>query len=639
MLELMRKQHSKLKWLLLVIIVAFVVQYIPSFTDLGTTTPTSDVATVGSESVTAREFQTAYSQNIQRMGSQISPEMLRAFGIDKQVLDNLISQKVIAVEARRFGLQVSDSEVQDKVLTIPVFVENGAFIGRTKYQMVLEQNNLTIPEFESSIRNEVLGEKLKSLLTAGISVTDKEAETEYRKRNETAKIDYFVIDPAKLESKIAVSDQEQKDYFEKNKARYQMPEARKAKYVFVDSVKYHVQATATDKELEDYYSVHRDDYTLKESVTAQHILFKTEGKNPQEVEAIRAKAVTVLERAKKGSEDFGALAKVFSEDSSASRGGDLGEFNRGQMVPEFEKAAFSLGVGAVSDLVQSQFGFHIIKVTKKQEQRVRPLSEMKEAIRSIVRGTKGAEKATEVAEKITAELKNNKNMEAAAQKFEAEVRETPLISAGQSIPQLSNSAEVVKEIFTLAKNEIGASIQNDEGIVIPSVIDIQPIHDASYDEAKPRVLADAKLEKANQLATEKSNEIVEAVKAGKDLATLARTAGVEIKTSAPVARGGSIPEFGAIADRDKEIFSLPFGKPGTPSTIASKTLVFAVKERKDLDPLEVKNGLDSARASLMASKRDLYFANWIVETQKKMKDDKTIQINETVLTQIVDMVR
>ncbi len=460
---------------------------------------------VGSEAVSAREFQAAYRNNIQRMGSQVSPEMLRAFGFDKQVLDYLISQKVVAVEAKRLGMQVSDREVQDKVLAYPAFVDSGGFIGRARYQALLEQNNMTVPEFEESIRSQLLSEKLMSFLTAGITISDKEAEDEYRKKNEKAKIDYFVIDPVKLESKVTVTDQDQKDYYEKNKSRYQMPEARKAKYVFVDSVKYHKQATATDKELEDYFNQHQEDYRLKETVGAQHILFKTEGKTPEEVAAIRTKALSVLERAKKG-EDFGALAKTFSEDSSAAQGGNLGEFPHGQMVPEFEKAAFSLGVGAISDLVQTQYGFHIIKVNKKQEARLRPFSEMKEAIRSIVLGTKGSAKAADVSQKIAAELKTNKNLDAVAQKYEAEVRETPALSAGQNIPQLSNSAEMIKQIFSLAKNEIGTAVQSDEGYSIPTVVDILPAHDASFDEAKPRVLADVKLEKANQLATEKSKE-------------------------------------------------------------------------------------------------------------------------------------
>jgi len=638
MLDLMRRQHSKLKWLLLVIVVIFVWTYIPSFTGMGSGVASSDVASVGSEAVSAKEFQVAYRNNIQRMGSQVSPEMLRAFGFDKQVLDYLISQKVIAVEAKRLGLQVSDREVQDKVLAYPVFVDSGGFIGRARYQALLEQNNMTIPEFEDSIRSQLLSEKLMGFLTAGITITNQEAETEYRKKNEKARVDYFVIDPVKLESKVTVTDQDQKDYYEKNKARYQMPEARKVKYIFVDSVKYHKLATATDKELQDYFDQHQEDYRLKETVGAQHILFKTEGKKPEEVEAIRTKALSVLERAKKG-EDFAALAKMYSEDSSAAQGGNLGEFPRGQMVPEFEKAAFSLGVGAISDLVQTQYGFHIIKVNKKQEARLRPFSEMKEAIRSIVLGTKGAAQASDVAQKIAAELKTNKNLDAVAQKYDAEVRETPAISAGEKIPQLSNSAEMIKQIFSLAKNEIGTAIQNDEGYAIPTVVDIQAAHDASFDEAKPRVLADVKLEKANQLATEKTKEMDEGVKAGKDLATLARTAGMETKTSEPIARGGSIPEFGAIADRDKEIFSLPLGKPGTPSTIASKTLVFAVKERKPLDPEEVKKGLDTVRASLLESKREMYFSTWVQDAQKKLQDGKSIKVNQAALTEIVDAAR
>jgi len=639
MLDLMRRQHSKLKWLLLLIVVIFVWTYIPSFTGMGTGVTASDVASVGSEAVSAKEFEIAYRNNIQRMGSQVSPEMLRAFGFDKQVLDYLISQKVVAVEAKRLGLQVSNTEVQDKVLAYPGFVDSGGFIGHQRYQALLEQNNMTVPEFENSIRSQLLTEKLMSFLTAGVTITDKEAEAEYRKKNEKAKIDYFVIDPVKLESKVSVTDQEQKDYYEKNKAKYQMPEARKAKYVLVDSVKYHKLATATDKELEEYFNVHQEDYRLKETVAAQHILFKTEGKTPEQVEAIRAKALTVLERAKKGSEDFGALAKVFSEDTSAAQGGNLGEFPRGQMVPEFEKAAFSMGVGAISDLVQSQFGFHIIKVNKHQEAKLRTFAEMKEAIRSIVLGTKGAAKAAEISQKIESELKTNKNLDAVAQKYDAEVRETPALTAGQSIPELSNSAEVIRQIFSMAKNEIGTVVQNDQGYAIPSVVDIQPAHGASFDEAKPRVLADVKLEKANQLASAKATEVGEGVKAGKDLATLAKTAGFDIKTSDPIARSGSLPEFGAIADRDKEIFSLPLGKPGTPSTVASKTLVFAVKERKDLDPEEVKKGLDTVRTSLLESKREMYFTNWIQDAQKKMQDGKSIKINQTALTQIVDTAR
>ena len=643
MLDLMRRQHAKLRWVLVLVlavtILSFVVAYIPTFSDITSGAPSSEVAKVGSETVTAKEFQSAYRNTINRMGSQVPAELLKAYGFDTQVLNGLISQHVMSVEARRLGLRVSDAEIQDKILAIPVLIENGQFIGHARYQALLAQNGVTVEDFENQVRSQILTEKMQSLIGASVSVTDKEAEEEYRKRNEKAKIDYFVIDPTKLESKMTASDPELHEYFDKNKAQYKEPEQRQAKYVFADNVKFQKEATVTDQELQDYFNQHQEQYRLKELVGAQHILFKTEGKTPEQVEAIRKKALEVLAMAKKGG-DFGALAKKYSEDSSASRGGDLGEFERnGQMVPEFEKAAFSLEPGAISDLVQTQYGFHIIKVNKKQEPKLRDFNEMKGAIRIIVMGIKGRAKAEDVSRQVAADLRTNKNMEAVAQKYGAEVRESPKLTAASKLPGLSNSAEVIKQLFSMAKGEFSTPIQNDEGWVVASVSDIVAPHDSTFDEAKMRVADDLKREKAQKLAKEKSTEVEAGIKAGKDLATLAKAAGLDVKTSDAIARGGSIPEFGAIADRDKEIFSLPLGKVGTPSTVASKTLVFAVKERKPLDPEEVKKGLDTVRASLIDSKRNLRLQDWIEVAQKRMQNDKAIKINQTALNQITETTR
>src|SRR5207302_114354 len=223
-----------------------------------------------------------------------------------------------------------------------------------------------------------------------------------------------------------------------NKAKYTVNEKRKAKYVFLEALKLRQQVTVSDDELRQYYEQHRSEYTLPERVKAQHILFKTEGKSPEEIEKIKEKAQQVLERAKKG-EDFSSLAKQFSEDTTAAAGGDLGDFGRGQMVPEFDKVAFSLGVGAISDLVPSQFGIHIIKVTGKQEARERPFEELKEAIRPIVSTRKAEQKANDLAQKIAVDLVNNKNLEAVAAKYDAQVKETPLMEQSQPIPELGNA--------------------------------------------------------------------------------------------------------------------------------------------------------------------------------------------------------
>src|SRR5438128_5370577 len=559
MLDFMRRQRSALKWVWVILIFIFsvtlVTLYVP-FGDLPNVRITNDVASIGHDSIRSYELQRAYRNYIDRMRGHLNPEMLRAFRFERQIMDALVTRHVMTEEAKRLGLNVSAAEIEQKILENPVFRENGTFIGRDRYQALLSQNNLTVDEFESNVANEILTDKLRSFITAAIQVNEKDAEEEYKRRNEKAKVDYFVIDASKLEGKVTPADAETREYYEKNKAKYTVNEKRKAKYIFLESLKLRAEVKVTDDELRQYYDQHKPEYMLPERVKAQHILFKTQEKTPEEIEKIKDKARQVLERAKKG-EDFSALAKQFSEDTTASAGGDLGDFGRGQMVPEFERAAFSLGVGGITAHVQMQFGLHIIKVTGKQEARERPFEELKEAIRPVVSTRKAEQKANDLAQQVAVDLVNNKNLEAVAAKYDAQVKETPLMEQSQPIAELGNAAEFQRRMFMMNKGEIGTAIQVDRGYVVPQLIDIAPSHPASFEEAQTRVLADVKTEKAKQVAADKAKQIEELLKGGKDLAAAAKAVGADIKTSEELTRGASLPEFGSIAELDKEMFSLP----------------------------------------------------------------------------------
>ena len=640
MLDFMRRQRSALKWVWVILIFIFsitlVTLYIP-FGDLPNVSITNDVASIGHDSISAREFQAAYRNYVDRMRGQLNPEMLKAFRFDRQIMDALVTRHVMTEEAKRLGLNASPAEIEQKILENPVFRENGIFIGRNRYQAILAQNNLTIDQFEGDVANEILADKLRSFVAGAVLVNDKEAAEEYKRRNEKAKIDYFIIDATKLEPKVTVTDQEQRDYYDKNKTKYTINEKRKAKYIFVSSLKLRSQVTVSDDELRQYYEQHKNEYILPERVKAQHILFKTSGKSPEEVEKIKDKARQVLDRAKKG-EDFGSLAKQFSEDSTAASGGDLGEFGHGQMVPEFDKVAFSLGVGAVSDLVQSQFGIHIIKVNGKQEARERPFEEVKEAIRPIIETRKAEQKANDLAQQVAVELVNNKNLDAVAAKFGAEVKETPLMEQNEPIAELGNATDFTRRMFTMGKGEIGTSIQVERGYVVPQLTDIVASHPASFEEARARVLADVKSDKAKQLAADKAKQIEETLKSGKDLAAAAKAAGGEIKTSDMLGHGASITDFGSIAEVDTDMFSLPLGKPGKPVTIAGKTLAFAVKERKEVNPEEMKKSLEQMRTELLPTRREQYFTAYIQEVRKRMEAAKQIKINESVVNQIASSI-
>ena len=233
---------------------------------------------------------------------------------------------------------------------------------------------------------------------------------------------------------------------------------------------------------------------------------------------------------------------------------------------------------------------------------------------------------------------NNKDLDAVAAKYNATVKETPLMEPGQQIPELGNAAELDRKMFSMGKGEIGTAIQVDRGYVVPQLVDIVAAHPASFEEARAKVMADVKTEKAKQLATEKGKQVEELVKSGKDLATIAKTVGGEVKTSEMLIKGSSIPEFGSIAELDKEMFTLPLGKPGTPITFAGKTLAFVVKERQQVNPDEMKKALEMVRTELLPERREQYFNAYIQEVRKKMETNKQIKINESVLTQIAQQI-
>jgi len=643
MLSFFRQQKSRLKWVLILVIFALsgslVIAFIPGFGDVGTVSLTSDVADVGGEVVTAREFQTAYRNYVNQMRSQnqMTAEMLRAFRFETQILDALVDQYVMVAEAKRLGLNVSAAEIQRTILENPVFLEAGAFIGLTSYESLLAQNNLTVSEFEDSVRNQIMMQKLYSFLTAATTISDEDVETEYRNQNERVQLDYFIMDGTSFEDGIDTTEAEQREYHEKNLARYSVPEKRSSRYVFVDTVKIRTEMEVSDAELQQYFEDHEVEYQLPARVKAQHILFRTQEKTPEEIATIRETATGILTRVKDG-EDFDALAREYSDDGSAAVGGDLGYFGPGQMVPEFENVAFSLGIGAISDLVETEFGMHIIRVNEKEEARVRPFEEVRVGIDSIVKFRKAAEQASDVAQSVAVALVGNPDLESVAQTFDAEVREAPLVGRGEGIEQLEETVEFENQLFSLDLNAIGTSVPVKDGFAIPTVTEIVEAHAASFEEVTEQVQDDLLSEKARELADAKSIEAGELLESGSSLADVATAIGLEIQTSEMLTREGFIPDFGSTTELDDQLFSLELNTPGAPVTIAGKTIAFIVTDTEGVDPETMQDAFDDLRSQLLDQKRGRLFDSYNKDVRERMERDGEIQINEQIVQQIAQTV-
>ena len=357
MLDRMRRHKSWLKWSLAIVVVSFVLLYIPSFLSSPQGAANNAVvASVDGREITAAQFRRVYQQQMQQYrqayGANVDDRLLKQLGIDQRIVQQMIQEEASLAEARRLGIKASDAEVRERILSLPAFQENGQFIGDTRYRQLLQMQNppMRPADFEDEVRRSVVAEKLQAALTGWITVADKDVEQEFRKRNEKVKLAVVSFPADKFREGVVASDDEVAKYFEAHTEDYRVPEKRKIRFATIDQEAMRQKATVTGQQIERYYNDNLQQYSTPEEVRASHILLKTEGKDDA---AVKKQAEDLLAKVKAGA-DFAELAKKFSQDeASAAKGGDLDFFPRGQMVPEFDKVAFSLQPGQISDLVKS----------------------------------------------------------------------------------------------------------------------------------------------------------------------------------------------------------------------------------------------------------------------------------------------
>ena len=393
-------------FLLMLVIVAFVALYIPDFMrPSGVAGSTGDVAWVDGDPISSRAFSQGYrvqeSMYRQQMGEQYRPDLLRQLGLDNYIVQQLVQEKALTLEARRLGMSVSDGEVSDTIQNDPSLQQNGRFIGRDAYLSLLNGAGLTPADYEQQVREGLLRAKLENLVKDGVVVSDADVEEEYRRRNEKIHMEYALVSKSDFGGDYEPSDDEIRAFYDANPNEFERPVQRKARFIALTPQLFTSAVTVTDREIKRYYNENLPRFSTPEQVQASHILFKT-GPEVDEA-AIREKAESVLAQARSGT-DFAELATEHSEDTTAENGGDLGFFGRGQMVPEFDRAAFTLPIGDISDLVQTQYGFHIIKVTNKQDLMTQPLDGLREQIRGTLTQEKASAQVDEAVESAAEKL-------------------------------------------------------------------------------------------------------------------------------------------------------------------------------------------------------------------------------------------
>jgi peptidyl-prolyl cis-trans isomerase D len=627
--------------LLLLICAAMLVYLIPTggSSVLGGGPAAGVVATVGDQDVTRDEVMRAAQNMLKQQfpkGNAMASQLLPFFA--SRAADQLITEKALISEARRMGFRATDEDVRDELQHgqyAPILFPGGKFIGQLAYENLLSQNDISVPQFEEGVKDNILINKLRNLVAASASVTDNDIRQEFERRNVKVKFEYAVIREADLRKGIHPAESELKAFYARNKATYNnsIPEKRKIAYALLDTAKLAAETQVTPEDLRSYYDQHRDEFRVPEQVNVRHILIKTpppgpDGKVDQKaVDAARTKAEDILKQLKAGA-NFEALAKKYSEDpGSAKNGGSLGWIGRGRTVPEFEKVAFSLPKGGTSELVKSSYGFHIIHVDDKQEAHTKSLDEVKGQIEPLIKQQKAARIAESQANALLAQARANGLDQAAAAKG-LPVITTDFFSRNESLPGIGSSPQFTDAVFSEGEKSPPDMVQVQQGFVVYKLLAVKPPATPTFEEIRSRVEQEFQNERASQLLSQKTQELSDRAKAEHDLKKAAKELGATLKTSDFVLPNGQVPDIGSMTGPAAVAFTLKAGEISGPINGGTTGAVLQVLEKQEPTADEFAQKKDEIRDSLVQQKRGELFGLFVNNLRQQMEKSGKIKINE-----------
>ena len=635
MLDLMRAANRR-KWFVWTVILFVVLSFVIAIFAIwggaasGKSLITGNVwlARVDGREITASEVdrQQRFVENQYRqfLGDQFD-QQAASFNFPRVALNQLLSQSLAYGEASRLGLQPSKKEVAEAIVNAPVFRRNGRFIGREQYLNELRGRGYDVTEYEREVEQQIAVDRLRELVGTMVAVSDDELDKAWKDEGESAEVDYVLLRESDFKPAGDPSDKEIEAWYRDHRASFTTGEKRRASYVLIERDPLVKSVDIPEGDIQGFYEKNKDKmYRRPEERRASHILFKAAPGT--EDPALRSKAQQVLDKVKAGG-DFAQLARENSEDSTAADGGDLGWFGRGRMVPEFEQATWALPQGGVSDLVRTQFGWHIIKMTGERPAGVTPLEEVRDQIRQQLGFGKAQELLTTKAGEFKAKLDSQtSSMESLAAELGYAVKDTGLFAKTDQLGELGYAPQAAEEIFRLKPSEVTGPVNIGRGVVFAKLLDIKQPEPAPLDTIKDKVREDLLKTRARDKARSAAAEIVAAGSSGfKEAADKKK---LEVKSTGEFTRATAPADFGD--DVKKSIFTHNADDLLGPLDGPEGILVVKMIKRGPQSPTEIEQRKAQLRNQLAQRRREDAFGALLQRVQRSAG----IEYNEVALEEL-----
>jgi peptidyl-prolyl cis-trans isomerase D len=605
---------------------------IPNYNSGGGSSSDFVVAEVGKQPITIQEVQQILNSAMR--GRQVPPELLPSYV--PQVVENMITEHALEYEAERLGFEVTDSQMVDAIKQyVPNLFQDGRFVGKEAYAALLAQQNLSIPEFERTIRRQLLITRLRDVALEGTVVTPQEIEQEYKRKNEKVKVEFAKVTSDKYKAEVEPSLAEMQQNFTVNQASYTVPERKNLAVLIADQGKIALSVNPTDAELRRAYDQNVAAYRVGESVKVRHILLKTQGKPPAEEAKIKAQADDILKQVKAGA-NFGDLVKKYSEDTaSIPNGGEYTVQRNGQMVPEFENAAFTLKPGQ-SDIIKTSYGYHIVQVVQHDPARVKPFEEVKAQLAADWKKQRVSDLMQQISDKAQNMLqKDPTHPEKVAAEFNMQLVPANNIEPGAPLPQIGVNADFDQSLTGLTKGQVSqpVAIAGDK-IALAVVTDVLPPRPATFPEVQSKI-HDTMVQRRLEAAVQKhAKDLADQAKVGGDLAKAAKAMGLTTKTSDEIGRTGAIEGLGS-ANYVQDAFKLPAGSVFGPIPTPDGAVVVKVVSHVPADMSKLADQRNTIRDDIKSQKARDRSGVFEVGLREALTKQGKIKVHQDVINRII----
>ena len=594
------------------------------------------VAEVCSDKITLREVQMQLQNALKNKNFPM--QMIQNY--IPEFVNQFVSERATACQASAMGIQVSEEEVANAIKSMLPNIFQGGF-NKELYAGFLAQQNLTIPEFEANVRKQMQLVKLRNLIMEGLIVTADEVEAEHRRRTEKIKIDYVAFTPEKFKTQVTLTPEEIQTYFNANRAMFKSAEKRSFDLLVASEEKIGESIEVTDAVLRQIFASAGDRFRSGERVRVRHILLKTTEKSADDVKKVEAKANDLLKQIKGGA-DFAKLATENSDDpGSKEKGGEYGWMVKGQTVPNFEASAFSLKKNEISNLVKTEYGFHIIQVLDREEPKVKTFDEVKVELATEYRRQQAQPRMEAAADQARAELaKNPKAAAASAAKYKLNHYSVQDATPSSPLQEIGISQDFSSALFSVENvgGVTNAIVAGTSKLAIGVLSGITPPRPSDLSEVEATIRTRLSEQKAFEMMNAKQKEVADLVKSGADLKRIAQAVGGEVKTSEDFTRDGAAQGVGS-GTYFADLFTKAPGAMTGPVNISGQVVVARLNAKIDAD----MSKLADDRANLMtgikgrkAKERQDLFEDGLVT---RMIDKGKIKINQDVIRRLIESYR